>query len=164
MGALARNGLTVTNSLLHGQLFRSSHPEVFLGKDILKICHKFADKTHAEVRFKKKLQSNLITLRHECSLNLQHIFRTPFPMHTSGRLILILSLCRTLCRTLIVSLYYLQFLLFLKRCSIFISRSSILFRHDFSLRVLSGIFDRKHLNLFLKTFLHPWTLKSMPVS
>ena len=67
MGALARNGLTVTNSLLHGQLFRSSHPEVFLGKDILKICRKFADKTHAEVRFKKKFQSNLITLRHEFS-------------------------------------------------------------------------------------------------
>ena len=97
MGALARNGLTVTNSLLHGQLFRSSHPEVFLGKDILKICRKFADNTHAEVRFKKKLQSNLITLRHECSLNLQHIFRIPFPMHTSGRLILILSLFVVLC-------------------------------------------------------------------
>ena len=38
-----------------------------------------------------KLQSNFIeiTLRHGCSpVNLQHIFRTPFPKNNSGRLLL----------------------------------------------------------------------------
>ena len=33
-----------------------------------------------------------ITLRHGCSpVNLLHIFRTPFPMNTSGRLVLIVK-------------------------------------------------------------------------
>ena len=29
--------------------YRSSHPEVFLEKDVLKICSKFTGDTHAEV-------------------------------------------------------------------------------------------------------------------
>ena len=53
---------------------RSSHPEVFLGKGVLKI-----------------------TLRHGCSpVNLLHIFRTPFSKNTSGRLLLKSNLQRRL--------------------------------------------------------------------
>ena len=60
--------------------FRSSYPEVFLGKGVLKICSKFTRNTHA------------ITLRHGCSpVHLLHIFRTPFTKDTSG--LLLLSLC-----------------------------------------------------------------------
>ena len=44
---------------------RSSLQEVFLGKDVLKICTKF-----------------------RCSVNLQLIFRTPFPKNTPGGLLL----------------------------------------------------------------------------
>ena len=51
----------------------SSHPQVFLRKGVLKICSKF-------------------TGEHPCrsviSVKLLHIFRTPFPKNTSGRLIL----------------------------------------------------------------------------
>ena len=32
-------------------VFRSSHPGVFLGKGVLKICSNFKESTHAEVRF-----------------------------------------------------------------------------------------------------------------
>ena len=49
---------------------RSSHPEVFLIKDVLKKCSKF-------------------TGEHGCSpVNLLHIFKTPFPRDTSGWLLL----------------------------------------------------------------------------
>ena len=56
---------------------RSSHPQVFLGKGVLKIC--------------SKLQSNFIevALRHGCSpVNLLYIFRTAFLKNTSDRLFL----------------------------------------------------------------------------
>ena len=60
--------------------FRSSHPDVFLGKGVLKICSKFT----GEHNFIE------ITLRHRCSpVNLLHIFRTPFPKYTSGWLFLL---------------------------------------------------------------------------
>ena len=32
-------------------IYRSSRPEVFLGKDVLKICSKFTEEHHAKVRF-----------------------------------------------------------------------------------------------------------------
>ena len=63
---------------------RSSHPEVFLKKRVLKICSKFTGK--------HSLQSNFIeiALRHGCSpVNLLLIFRTPFPRNTSGGLLLV---------------------------------------------------------------------------
>ena len=63
-------------------LSRSTPPEVSLGKSVLKICSKFKENTHAEVRF----QTNFIeiALRHGCSpVNLLHNFRTPFPKNTS---------------------------------------------------------------------------------
>ena len=85
---------------------RSSHPQVLLGKDVLK---------RRTPMLKYKLQSNFIeialrhgcspvnllhifsnfieiALRHGCSpVDLLHIFRTSFPKNTSGRLFLILK-------------------------------------------------------------------------
>ena len=63
------------------ELYRSSHPELFLVKDVLKICSKFIG--GHPCNFIK------ITLWHGCShVNLLHIFRTPFHKSTSGRLLL----------------------------------------------------------------------------
>ena len=56
---------------------RSSHPEVFLGKGVLKICSRFTGEHPCRSAISKKLQSDFIeiTLRHECSpVNLLHIF------------------------------------------------------------------------------------------
>ena len=57
---------------------RSSHPEVFLRKAVLKIHSKFTGEHTIE-----------ITLRHGCSpVNLLHISRTPFSRNTSWWLLL----------------------------------------------------------------------------
>ena len=72
-------------------MFRSSHPEVFVGKGVLKTCSKCTGEHPYRSVILVKLLCNFIeiTLRHECSpLNLLHIFRTPFPRNTSGRLLL----------------------------------------------------------------------------
>ena len=72
-------------------ILRSSHPKVFLGKGVLKICSKFTGKHSCRSAISVKLQSNFIetTLRHGCSpINLLHIFRTPFPKNTSEGLLL----------------------------------------------------------------------------
>ena len=62
---------------------RSSRPEVFLEKGVLKICNKFAGEQICNFIE--------IALRHGRSpVNLQHIFRTPFPRNTSEWLLLIL--------------------------------------------------------------------------
>ena len=66
---------------------RSSHPEVFLGKDVLKICSKFTGERPCRGAISIKLQSNFIeiVLRHGCSpVNLLHIFRNLFLKNTSG--------------------------------------------------------------------------------
>ena len=63
-----------------------------LKKDVLKICSKFAGEHPYRSVISKKLLCNFIeiALRHGCSpVNLLHIFRTPFPRNTSGRLLLI---------------------------------------------------------------------------
>ena len=61
-------------------IFRSSRPEVFLGKGVLKICSKFTGEHPC-----RNVISMIFTLRHGCSpVNLLHIFRTPFPNNTSG--------------------------------------------------------------------------------
>ena len=65
--------------------------EVFLGKGGLKICSKFTGEHPCRSVISIKLLCNFIeiTLRHGCSpVNLLHIFRTPFPKNTSGRLLL----------------------------------------------------------------------------
>ena len=59
----------------------SSHSEVFLRKGVLKICSKFTGEHPCHFIG--------ITLRHGCSpVNLQHIFRTPFPKNASEWLLL----------------------------------------------------------------------------
>ena len=70
---------------------RSSRPEVFLGKGVLKICSKFTGEHPCRSVISIKLQSSFIeiALRHGCSsVNLLHIFRTPFPKNTSWWLFL----------------------------------------------------------------------------
>ena len=71
--------------------YRSSHPEVFLGKGVLKIYSKSTGEHPCRSAISIKLQSNFIeiALRDGCSpVNLLHIFRTYFPKNTSGRLLL----------------------------------------------------------------------------
>ena len=74
-----------------GCRIRSSHPEVFLRKGVLKICSKFTAEHPCRSVISIKLQSNFIeiTLRHGYSpVNLLHIFRIPFTKNTFGGLIL----------------------------------------------------------------------------
>ena len=80
--------LTLLKLMLTGS--RSSRPEVFLGKGVLKICSKFTGEHPYKIVISRKLQSNFIefTLWHGCSVNLLHIFRTPFLKNTSRRLLL----------------------------------------------------------------------------
>ena len=68
---------------------RSSPPEVFLRKDVLKICSKFTGKHPGRIVISIKL------LRNGCSpVNLLHISRSPFPKNTSGELLLKLFFLR----------------------------------------------------------------------
>ena len=59
---------------------------MFLGKGVPKICCKFAREHPCRKVISVKL---LIALRHGCSENLLHIFKTPLPKNTSGQLLLI---------------------------------------------------------------------------
>ena len=64
---------------------------MFFGKGVLKICNKSTGEHPCRSTISIKLQGNFIeiTLRHVCPhVNLLHIFRTPFPKSTSGRLLL----------------------------------------------------------------------------
>ena len=84
--------------------FRSSRPEAFLRKGLLKICSKFTGEHPCWSAISINVQSNFIdiALQHGCSpVNFLHIFRTPFPMKTSGRLLLtiLFSLFRKTLRT-----------------------------------------------------------------
>ena len=88
-------------------MHRSSRPEVFLLKGVLKICSNFIGEHPCRSVISIKLQANFIeiTLRYGCStvnllhieiahrygcspVNLLHIFRTPFSKNTSGWLLL----------------------------------------------------------------------------
>ena len=76
---------------LSTKLFIGSSPEVFLGKGFLKICHKVTGEHPSQSTISKKLLCNFIeiALRHGCSsVNLLHIFSTPFLKNTSGWLLL----------------------------------------------------------------------------
>ena len=67
--------------------FRSSHPQVFLGKGVPKICSRFTGEHPCQ-----SVISIEITLRHGYSpVNLLHILRTPFPRNTSEWLLLIFA-------------------------------------------------------------------------
>ena len=57
------------------KMLRSSPPEVFLGKVVLKIYCKYGGEHSYWSVISIKLQ---IAFRHECSINLLHILRTPF--------------------------------------------------------------------------------------
>ena len=64
---------------------RSSRPQVFLRKGVLKLCSKFTGEQPCNSVISIKFQSNFIeiALRHGCSLVIfLHIFRTPFPKNT----------------------------------------------------------------------------------
>ena len=70
---------------------RSSRPEMFRVKDVLKICNKFTEEHFCQNVISIKLLCNFIekTFQHGCSpVNMLHIFRTSFPKNTSGRLLL----------------------------------------------------------------------------
>ena len=70
---------------------RSSCPEVFLGKGVLKICSKFTGEHTCRSVILIKFQSSFIeiTLRHWCfPVSLLHIFRTPFLKNSYGWLLL----------------------------------------------------------------------------
>ena len=72
-------------------IFRSSCPEVFLRKVVLKICSKFTGEHLCRSVISVKLLCNFIkiALHHGCSLvNFLLFFRTPFLKNTSGRLLL----------------------------------------------------------------------------
>ena len=70
---------------------RSSHPEVSLGKGVLKIWSKFTGEDPCRSVISIKLQINFIEIifRHACSrVNLQAaFFKTPFLKNTSGWLL-----------------------------------------------------------------------------
>ena len=70
--------------------FRSSPPEVFLGKGVLKICSRFTGEHPYRRGISIKLSNFIeIALRHVCSLvNFPHNFRAPFYKNTSGGLLL----------------------------------------------------------------------------
>ena len=77
--------------LITMEKIRSSPPEVFLGKGVLKKYRKFTGEHPCLGVISIKLRNNFIkiTLRHGCSpVNLLHIFRTPFPKNTPGWLFL----------------------------------------------------------------------------
>ena len=67
--------------------FRSNHPEVFLVKDVLKICSRLTGEHLCWSVISIKFQSNFIeiALRYECfPVNLLHIFRTLFTRSPLG--------------------------------------------------------------------------------
>ena len=73
------------------KVYRSNLPEVFLGKDVLKICSKFTSEHPCRSVISIKLRSKFIeiTLRDRCwSVNLLHIFRKSFYKNTYRGLLL----------------------------------------------------------------------------
>ena len=81
---------------LQASKYRSSPSEVFLGNSVLKICSKFTEEHQYQCLISIKLLFNFIEiiLRHGCSsVNLLHIFRTPFYNNIYGGLLLKLNTC-----------------------------------------------------------------------
>ena len=73
--------LRISRELTVRSMSRSSHPDVFLAKVVLKICSKFTGEHPCRSVISIKLLCNFIeiALRHGCSsVNLMHIFRIPF--------------------------------------------------------------------------------------
>ena len=80
---------TLTFNVLKSS-FKSSHPEGFLRKGVLKICSKLTgEHPYRSVISIKLLCNYKIALRHGCCpAHLLHIFRTPFSRNISGWLLL----------------------------------------------------------------------------
>ena len=77
-------------------LFRSSRPEVYYKKVVLRNFAKLQENTCARVSFLIKLQATLLKKRHwhRCFLvDFAKFLRTPFLQNTSGRLLLGLHNC-----------------------------------------------------------------------
>ena len=73
---------------------RNSPSDVFLRKDVLKICSKYTGEHPCRSAISIKSLCNFIeiALRHGCSpVNLLHIIRTPFHKNTAGGLLLYCS-------------------------------------------------------------------------
>ena len=90
---IQKNGLRSTsgNSWFLGMIDRSSHPEMFLGKGVLKICSQFTGETSCRSAISIKLLCKFIevALLHGFSpVNLLRIVRISFPKNTSGWLLL----------------------------------------------------------------------------
>ena len=82
-------------SSIHSIIFRSSHPEMFLGKGV-----QFTGEQTCRSVISIKFLCKFIEITHGrgCSpVNLQHIFITPFPKNTSGRLLLCLHRREEMC-------------------------------------------------------------------
>ena len=95
LNEIQRQGSYMKFSLLNGfafpVLFRSSHPEVLLGKGVLKICSKFTGEHPCQSAIWIKLQNNFIEITPGhgcCPVNLLRNFNTPFCKNTSERLFL----------------------------------------------------------------------------
>ena len=90
---LVRASVTLVPKIVAGSVcFTSSHPQVFLGKGVLKLCNKFTGEHPCRGVISIKLLCNFIdiTLWHACShVNLLHIFRTSFSKNSSGWLLLL---------------------------------------------------------------------------
>ena len=70
---------------------KRGHPQVFLGKGVLKICSKFTGKQPCRSVISIELLCNFVevTLWHGCSpVNLLHFFRTAFYKNIYGALLL----------------------------------------------------------------------------
>ena len=82
---------------------RASDPELFLKKGVLKIYNKFRGERTCRNVISLKLLCNFIEIavRRGCSVNLLHIFRTPFLKNTPGRMLLKnFTMCKTILLTL----------------------------------------------------------------
>ena len=67
---------------------KSSRPEMFLRKGVLKICSKFTGEYPCRSAISIKLLFEIALWHGYCPVNLLHIFRTSFPNNTSGRQLL----------------------------------------------------------------------------
>ena len=85
--------ILLIQNLFQFVICRSSYPEVFLVKGVLKICSIFTGVHPCQSVISIKLLCSFIeiTLCHGCSpINLLHVFKTRFSKNTSGRLLLYL--------------------------------------------------------------------------
>ena len=90
LNALFFSEMLLFDKSFRQRIFRSNHPEVFLGKGVLEICSKFTGEHPCRNVFSNNVIE--ITLRHGfSSVNLLHIFRTAFLKNTSGWLLLDIS-------------------------------------------------------------------------